>query len=842
MSVLAVDRVDSPGTLPENPFPGLRPYESHEAPLFFGRDEQCDDLLARLARRRLVAVLGMSGSGKSSLVRAGLLPALSRGYVPSAGSAWHIATFRPGSDPMANLTHALANRHRPSKTHGKEQPAQIRALLDASSLGLAAAARALAPESGESLLVVADQFEEIFRFGRIARTAEAREQAAACVDLLVNASQQDQVPVYVVLTMRSDYLGDCTQFIGLPEALNDSQFLVPRMTRAQLRAAIESPVAVCGARITPRLVQRLLYDVDQRSLSSDIREGAPSQDQDQLPVLQHALMRVWEVARPARERGEPIDLPHYEQPPVETLRHSLDRHAEEVYASLPSDRHRDVARLIFQRLTDRDAENREVRRPTTLRELVEVGLHFSPGEDRGKTTAAQREVVEDVVAVFAAEGRAFLVRSAQQDVDISHESFIRKWQRLHAWVDREHRSARIFGALSDTAVRWARDEASLYRGPELAEARRWWQEERPTAVWAERYGDRFEVADRFLSASARRRRLRLGLLFGNIALLLGAAVTVALLMVASRNEARRAEAAALEARNAAEASRADRAAAEKFRTLAEDASRRGDLAQAEALKQRALLADLQANSRQVLTPGELAELTRLRQSEREWQATEATLRRQLNSQRAQGPDSTAGGAQLSAADRSELDRLRKAEAAWQQEKIHLEGQLVAANDRASKLQQSESALKKSNDDLQAKLKSPAPTSSPSSSVPSLPRGSPSSSSGSQPSSLRDRQETRKPFRTVIADENGRYTSFLSPGTYSVQFELIGFRTVRYENISVSSSRGARVDAVMEIAAVAETVTVGSGARRAASGGMIVGTVTDASGGVLPGVSISFYQQ
>ena len=83
-------------------------------------------------------------------------------------------------------------------------------------------------------------------------------------------------------------------------------------------------------------------------------------------MLQHALMRMWDVSRAARERGEPIDLPHYEQPPIETLRHALDRHAEEVYQALPTDLHRDVARLVFQQLTDRDAENREVRRPTPL--------------------------------------------------------------------------------------------------------------------------------------------------------------------------------------------------------------------------------------------------------------------------------------------------------------------------------------------------------------------------------------------------------------------------------------------------------------------------------------------
>ena len=185
--------VDGVRFRPGNPFPGLRPFEPHESPLFFGRDEQCDALLTRLARGRLVAVVGMSGSGKTSLVRAGLLPALDRGYLPSAGSSWHIAIFRPGSDPVANLSRALVKRRRPGGAV-EEDAGAIRSLLDASSLGLASAARRLLPDTSDCLLVVADQFEEIFRFGRIAKSADAQAQAATCVDLLINACQRTMSP------------------------------------------------------------------------------------------------------------------------------------------------------------------------------------------------------------------------------------------------------------------------------------------------------------------------------------------------------------------------------------------------------------------------------------------------------------------------------------------------------------------------------------------------------------------------------------------------------------------------------------------------------------------------
>ena len=282
---------------------------------------------------------------------------------------------------MANLTRALVARRRPGGAAARRESAdEIRQLLDASSLGLVAAARRLLPDSADSLLIVADQFEEIFRFGRIGRAGTAQERAAACVDLLINATQQDDVPVYVVLTMRSDYLGDCAHFTGLPEALNDSQFLVPRMTRAQLRAAIECPVAVGGAQISPRLVQRLLYEIEGGRRAMTRRDGATGQPAGPGSTAGAAARPHADVGglagRP--ERGEPIDLPHYEQPPVETLRHALDRHAEEVYQALPTDRHRDIARLVFQQLTDRDAENREVRRPTPLRELTAVAVRTTP--------------------------------------------------------------------------------------------------------------------------------------------------------------------------------------------------------------------------------------------------------------------------------------------------------------------------------------------------------------------------------------------------------------------------------------------------------------------------------
>ncbi len=268
---------------PTNPFPGLRPFERHESHLFFGRDGQSEQLIAKLRNTRLLAIVGTSGSGKSSLVRAGLLPALASGLMAEAGSNWRTAILRPGNDPIGNLARALCA---PSVFGSDDaenralQTAITEATLRRGSLGLVEAVRQANLPTTENLIVIADQFEELFRVALGAQDEEHENNKAAFVKLLLAAAEQREVNLYIVLTMRSDYLGDCAQFLDLPEAINESQYLIPRLTREQLRDVITGPVAVSGATITPRLVNRLLNDFGDK--------------QDQLPILQHALMRTWD--------------------------------------------------------------------------------------------------------------------------------------------------------------------------------------------------------------------------------------------------------------------------------------------------------------------------------------------------------------------------------------------------------------------------------------------------------------------------------------------------------------------------------------------------------------------
>jgi PAS domain S-box-containing protein len=469
-------------TAPRNPFRGLRPFSPAEAHLFFGRDGRTEEMIGKLTRSRFLAVVGASGSGKSSLVGAGLVPALLR----EAG--WKVATLRPGGGPLGNLAAALNAPDVFGTTRAAVEDGEIRAqflenALRRSSRGLIQAVR----QSGwrGRLLVVIDQFEEIFRY-RAAR-ADRGDQAPAFIALLLEAAAQRELPIHVCITMRSDFFGDCSQFHGLPEAINDGQYLVPRMTRSERKAAIAGPMGVVGAEITPRLVQRLLNDIGDATA-------------DQLPILQHALMRTfdrWQRQSPDVSDNPAMDLAHYEA--IGTVEKALNQHAEQVLAGLDA-KGQLLAEQVFRRLTLR-VDSREVRYPTRLDVLAEV-------------TAAPLAEVASVVAAFRAAGCAFLMPPEDIElcpdsgIDISHESLVRIWRRLGEWVDREARSAQIYRRLHETAELHAEGEADFYSGPALEAAVAWYEKGEANAAWAERYGGGFERAVAFLEASVAQERER----------------------------------------------------------------------------------------------------------------------------------------------------------------------------------------------------------------------------------------------------------------------------------------------------------------------------------------------
>ncbi|HMJ25733.1 MAG TPA: tetratricopeptide repeat protein [Pyrinomonadaceae bacterium] len=466
----------------KNPFPGLRPFEIEEYRLFFGREGQSDALVSRLQHSHFLAVVGTSGSGKSSLVRAGLLPALRGGMMNGAGAGWRICIMRPGSDPIANLARALADKEVLLEAGAGLPPAETEAIIEATlrrgSLGLSEVARQARLAEHEKLLVVVDQFEELFRFRAARASSSTGDDASAFVKLLLEAAQQREFSIYVVPTMRSDFLGDCAQFQGLPEAINDGQYLIPRLTRDERRFAITGPVGVTRGKITEPLVNRLMNDVGDSP--------------DQLPILQHALMRTWDYWAAHRRNGEPIGLEDYEA--VGTMSDALSKHADEAFDDLPDKRSELIAEILFKALTERGSDNREIRRPTCLKDICEIANASAPE-------------VSAVIEIFRAPGRSFLMPPAgvplepETVIDISHESLIRNWKRLMHWVKDEAESARTYRRLAGAATDYHQGAGGLLDDVTLQNVLTWRESSKPGRAWGVRYHPEYNTAMAYLELS-----------------------------------------------------------------------------------------------------------------------------------------------------------------------------------------------------------------------------------------------------------------------------------------------------------------------------------------------------
>ena len=459
-----------------NPFPGLRPFEFDENYLFFGREEQVAQLLQRLGSTRFLAVVGASGSGKSSLVRAGLLPELHGGTMTSTSIAWEISIMRPGGDPLTKLAQALVESNLFGDVN-EENVLQTRATLSRSGLGLIEAYRQSDIEEGSNLLLLVDQFEEIFRFRQSGD--KTGQEASHFIQLLLETARQTDFPIYIILTMRSDFLGDCAEFKGLAEAVNEGEYLIPRLNRKQRARAIEGPVKVGGAEISPRLKQQLLNDIGD--------------DPDQLPILQHALMRMWDYWLNNAKREQALDLDHYDG--IGRMTEALSRHGDEVYEELPDDNHRLLCMKLFKAITEKQGDGRGVRRPLPFSEIDEITGH-------------QREKMLTVIDAYRPIGRTFIMPGQNVKIhdkiiiDISHESLMRVWQRLKNWVNDEADSARIYIRLCETAQLHNIGEAGFYRDPDLKIALAWRDNNKPNANWGTRINDSFELAMRFLDDSS----------------------------------------------------------------------------------------------------------------------------------------------------------------------------------------------------------------------------------------------------------------------------------------------------------------------------------------------------
>ena len=581
-----------------NPFPGLRPFGIEESHLFFGREGQSDEVLVKLSENRFVSILGSSGSGKSSLMYCGLIPTLYGGFMTDAGSHWKIVVTRPGGGPIDNLAEALLIQDKEYSNLSEEdkliRKTIISTVLRSSSLGLVEVIRQLKTNDFQNILILVDQFEELFRYRRLEAAVSDLDESSAFVNLLLEAIHQFDEPIYVALTMRSDFIGECAQYPDLTQMINDSHYLIPQMTRDQKRVAIEGPVAVGGGQIAPRLTQQLLNDVGDNP--------------DQLPILQHSLMRTWAYWTENRKPSEVMDLRHYNA--IGTLKEALSMHANEAFDSL-NKREQEICETMFKALIDRGSENQGIRRPTKLATIAAIA---GVNED---------EVIR-VVERFREPGRSLLMPpygirlESETVIDISHESLMRIWVRLKRWLDEESKAAEMYMKLSEAAERYQEGKAGLWQMPDLQLALNWREENRPTLVWGHRYNPAYERTMVFLDTSEKAylteqrnkellqrrqvKRMRFTVIFLAAAMLISIFFVVyariqtnlaneqSELATANADEAKKnlllAEQAAADAREAEAQAKLEQEKAQEAARVAQEATERALLAKAEADKQR----------------------------------------------------------------------------------------------------------------------------------------------------------------------------------------------------------------------------------------------------------------
>ena len=458
-----------------NPFPGLRPFAPEDSDLFFGREVESEEIIGKMLKNRYVIVLGASGNGKSSLINCGVLPKV-RNLKIGESSEWRIISFMPGNNPFGNLALALSEGISNPGQKNIDRNKILTELLDNPD-DLASVVGEYMIKSDDNILLVIDQFEEFFRYGSLGETEVTYTLSTKFVDFLVNIISKPVLNVFIIISMRSEFIGECEHYKDFIRLINNSNYLVPNMGNENYREIIEGPVNFSRAKIAPELIEELLNEVGDRV--------------DQLPVLQHAMMRTWSYWQKLNEPDRPINKTDYEL--VGTMRDAISFHADEAYEDL-SQRGKEICEIMFKAITRKGSDNKGLRYPADVETIKTIARCTS-------------EELFDVVEKFRSPTRSFIL--PRQDVtlnessviDLFHDSLIRLWDRLRDWVNNEALSMQMYLRLSEASALYQQGKTNLCGPPDLNHAINWREKNKPTLPWAIQYNPAFERAMVYLRTS-----------------------------------------------------------------------------------------------------------------------------------------------------------------------------------------------------------------------------------------------------------------------------------------------------------------------------------------------------
>ncbi|MEV5431952.1 XRE family transcriptional regulator [Streptomyces sp. NPDC052701] len=472
---------DGAGEAP--PYRGLAAFEAEDADWFFGRERLVEEVMARLEDSRFVAVFGASGAGKSSLLRAGVVPRWQ-----AAHAERRTVVFVPGPHPLR----AGAARLAPLTTGSVEE---TRAGLAADDQALHRVVRQALAGQGENaeLLLVVDQFEEVFTLCR-----DGGERARF-IQALVTAARAEGSRCRVVLGVRADFYPHCTRHRELLEACGGAQVAVGPLTTDELRRAITGPAVRAGCTLEGALLAELVVHAHGQV-------GV-------LPLLSHALLETWR-----RRRGNTLTLTGFQA--AGGIEGALARTAESVYTGLSASGRR-AAKEVFLRLCALGEGTEDTKRRIARDEV----------DGSGPDTAV---VLERLAA-------ARLLTLDHDSVEISHEALIRCWPRLHDWLTQDRDSVRVHRLLTEAAQAWAaagRDPEALLRGSRLALVNEWSAgAARPTNALERAFLDASRAAEAAEQSAARRRVRRMRHLIALLSVLLTVASIATVAAVRAQHKA-----------------------------------------------------------------------------------------------------------------------------------------------------------------------------------------------------------------------------------------------------------------------------------------------------------------
>ena len=448
--------VRRPSAETENPYKGLRPFGEGDSDDFFGRDKLVHELVASMTDRdqeaHLLAVIGPSGSGKSSLVHAGLVPALRRGAVPGSDD-WFVSTMVPGVDPFENLETALLRV-------AVNPPTSLRDQLADGPRGILRSVRRVLPDDSSPLLLVLDQFEELFTL------CEDDQLRHDFLSGLAVAASEPASPLRVVLTLRADFYDRPLRHAEFAPLIKQNSVTVTPLSGDELERAIVEPAAGVGAQYEPGLVADIIADVGSQP-------GA-------LPLLQYALTELFETNVSGLLRSD-----SYRE--LGGMTGALARRADDLYLAGTSVE-QDATRRLFGRLISLGEGNEDTRRRVRMAEIT------------------SDPATESVIARY---GDARLLTfdneamTREPTVEVAHEALIREWPRLRVWLEDDRQSLRLHRHLTTTATAWderGRDDGDLYRGVRLDAATTWIEADGPALN---------SVESDFVAASRQRREAEL---------------------------------------------------------------------------------------------------------------------------------------------------------------------------------------------------------------------------------------------------------------------------------------------------------------------------------------------